>query len=295
MLLALRLRNFKRYQDQLIDLSSPIILLVGPNSSGKSSILKSLLAFKQTFEDQGDHAGFISRGEYVDIGPYIEYVRNHADKSKCYFDFLVRAAPTRFPLVYRRRISSCTIESVQELDPQTGHGRLFQYTMYLNTHEHEPTFSTASNKSTYFVRYRRMQKSDESYRVSVSREIYDLHAERLARQRIGITRTQDIPSFTQLTEHLRLGRVQARRSTERGMTTSAAYQSVDYRMLNFITSLENALLYPYHYTFVTDLTERTFALAALREIPQRSGPRTDERFRVGSRGENTASVFLNFR
>lgn len=71
--------------------------------------------------------------------------------------------------------------------------------------------------------------------------------------------------------------------------------SYDFEVLNFIRNLENLLVQPFHSTFVTDLTERTFALAALREVPQRSGPRTDERYRVGSRGQNTASVYFNFR
>ena len=59
--------------------------------------------------------------------------------------------------------------------------------------------------------------------------------------------------------------------------------------------METNYIAPIHRAFVSYLTERTFALAALREVPQRSGLRTDERVRVGSRGQNTSSVYMNFR
>lgn len=130
MLLGLRLKNFKRYRDQTIDLSPPIILLVGPNSSGKSSILKPLLAFKQTYEDQGDHTGFLSKGDYVDVGPFVEYVRNHNRRTKCGFEFLVRLTGLRPTTASRSLTSLAIIDVSHELDPQTGHGRLAEYTIY---------------------------------------------------------------------------------------------------------------------------------------------------------------------
>ena len=78
------------------------------------------------------------------------------------------------------------------------------------------------------------------------------------------------------------------------MTTKAVH-SYDFPVLNFVNTLETRLLSFFHSVFLTDVTDHMFALAALREIPQRTGRRTDERYRVGSRGQNTASVFLNFR
>jgi hypothetical protein len=124
MITNIRLLNFKKYANQSIDLSPRITLLVGPNSSGKSSIIKSLLAFKQTFEDQGDHTGFLSRGPYVDIGPFIEYVRNHNEKATSTFVFHVR--PT-LPMRSNIKLFVVEVRYVHEMDPQTGHGRLREY------------------------------------------------------------------------------------------------------------------------------------------------------------------------
>ncbi len=165
MLLALRLRNFKRYRDQAIDLTTPIILLVGPNSSGKSTILKSLLAFKQTYEDQGDHAGFLSKGEYVDLGPFVEYIRNHNLRSDCSFEFLLR--PTR-PTLYRGFPPLAVLRITHELDPQTGHGRLSQYSLSLISDNDPAVFWAPTRRFEQYIQYDRMQKSEEAYRVQIS-------------------------------------------------------------------------------------------------------------------------------
>jgi predicted ATP-dependent endonuclease of OLD family len=37
---ALKLKNFKKFEDFEIDLSKKLIILVGPNSVGKTSIIK---------------------------------------------------------------------------------------------------------------------------------------------------------------------------------------------------------------------------------------------------------------
>jgi predicted ATPase len=292
MLLALRLKNFKRYRDQAIDLSTPLILLVGPNSSGKSTVLKSLLAFKQTYEDQGDHAGFLSKGEYVDLGPFVEYVHNHNIRTNCSFEFLLRV--TRTPL-YRGFPRVAVLRITHELDPQTGHGRLADYTISLMPEADHAAFWTQNRPSDQFIRYERMQKSEEAYRVQISPALYHFFVDHLSTQRIPPPQRRHLlPSFQAVSSYLRRGNAQATRTTERGMTTRPVH-SYDIPILNFVSNLEARFVNPFHLTFLTDVTEHLFALAALREIPQRSGPRTDERYRVGSRGQNTASVFLNFR
>lgn len=73
----LELINFKRFQKTEIDLHSRITLLVGPNSSGKSSIIKALLGLKQTAAPSNEHEVFSAQGEYVDLGVYRDYVNNH--------------------------------------------------------------------------------------------------------------------------------------------------------------------------------------------------------------------------
>ena len=67
----LTLENFKGFaKKQSIDLK-PITLIYGANSSGKSSILQSLLLLKQTLEQSNDKSAILlSKGKYVDLGNY---------------------------------------------------------------------------------------------------------------------------------------------------------------------------------------------------------------------------------
>lgn len=84
----LELKNFKRFSQLDIDLSSRITVLLGPNSSGKSSILKAILALKQTASQTNENEALATQGEYVDLGVYRDYVFEHKVDSR------VEIAPT---------------------------------------------------------------------------------------------------------------------------------------------------------------------------------------------------------
>lgn len=77
------LENFKAFGKlQRIPLK-PITLLYGPNSSGKSSFLQSLLLFKQTLEEEPNNkAALISRGSQVDLGAFTEFIHNHDERKE---------------------------------------------------------------------------------------------------------------------------------------------------------------------------------------------------------------------
>jgi predicted ATPase len=72
------IENFKAFgKMQRIPLK-PITLLYGPNSSGKSSLLQSLLLFKQTLEESGDDKiVLLPKGNFVDLGGYQEFINGH--------------------------------------------------------------------------------------------------------------------------------------------------------------------------------------------------------------------------
>ena len=71
MLTKIRLENFKSWRELDIELA-PITLLYGTNSSGKSSILQSLLLLMQSVEkatgNEIDFGG--SPNDYVNLGSY---------------------------------------------------------------------------------------------------------------------------------------------------------------------------------------------------------------------------------
>lgn len=289
MIQEIRLQNFKRYKELSVNLSPLVTLLVGPNSSGKSSIIKSLLAFKQTFEDQGDHSGFLSKGPYVDIGPFVEYTKNHNNEQNT--TFLFRLGSMQL-LRTASDLAAADIRYTHEADPQTGHGRIHEYQIVFHPKTPNDTNGKIGNlyDSSFSITYSRMQKSEESYKIMLSGNFSWLKG-RLSRFQ-GLKFDWD--DVDKINFYLQKGSIQAKRSAERGMT-SQLIRGSEFGYQAAMTLLEQFFARPVHQEFVSSLTDRLFALAALRDEPQRSGPRTDERVRVGSRGQNTVSVFQNLR
>lgn len=78
MLTEYQLTNFKAFGETVTIPICPITLIFGPNSSGKSSILQSLLMLKQTLEKNHDLNSLIPKGSYVDLGSYHELL--HASR-----------------------------------------------------------------------------------------------------------------------------------------------------------------------------------------------------------------------
>ena len=77
------LENFKGFtKEQSIELK-PITLIYGANSSGKSSILQSLLLLKQTLEQSNDNNTILlPKGKYVDLGNFNEFISKHDAEKK---------------------------------------------------------------------------------------------------------------------------------------------------------------------------------------------------------------------
>lgn len=72
MLKSISLENYKCFKEKTdIDIA-PLTVLCGVNSSGKSSILKSLLMLKQSFENTVTTDSMSFNGEYVDNGSFNE-------------------------------------------------------------------------------------------------------------------------------------------------------------------------------------------------------------------------------
>ncbi len=68
------LTNFKKFKFIDVPLDSPVTVILGENSSGKSSILKSILGLKQTISGSNEYESWAAQGEYVDLGTYQDYV-----------------------------------------------------------------------------------------------------------------------------------------------------------------------------------------------------------------------------
>ena len=85
MLKSISLENYKCFK-RLDDFEiAPLTVLCGVNSSGKSSILKSLLMLKQSFESNYDKNSLLFNGNYTTNGSYNDVVFSHKASNKICF------------------------------------------------------------------------------------------------------------------------------------------------------------------------------------------------------------------
>lgn len=77
MLKKVKIENFKSFGEQQEIEFAPLTLLYGPNSSGKSSIIQSLLLIKQSMDNRNQHAAPTFSGNLLDLGSFKTTVHKH--------------------------------------------------------------------------------------------------------------------------------------------------------------------------------------------------------------------------
>lgn len=104
MLKYIKLENYKCFEEASIEIT-PLTILCGVNSSGKSSIIKSLLMLKQSFENSRSNGEITYIGNYVDNGEY-KVLANKKNKSikisnKFILNYQSKADKAMFRELYR--------------------------------------------------------------------------------------------------------------------------------------------------------------------------------------------------
>ncbi|MEQ8831223.1 MAG: AAA family ATPase [Alphaproteobacteria bacterium] len=82
----LTLGNFRAFKRQRFDFSK-INIFVGPNNAGKSSALSALNVIAQTLLDYERGAPLVLRGQYDDLGTYIDVVHGNHPNTQIDFEF----------------------------------------------------------------------------------------------------------------------------------------------------------------------------------------------------------------
>ena len=87
MLKKISLKNVRSFKDLNNLEIKPITILCGTNSSGKSTILKSLLLWKQTLENLTYTDGFLLNGRYTNLGTPDDLLHNNTREKVIKFNF----------------------------------------------------------------------------------------------------------------------------------------------------------------------------------------------------------------
>lgn len=84
MITNFEIENFKSFAGRQSLKFAPITLIFGPNSSGKSSIIQSLMMLKQTMRSKSD-SKLVPAGDYINLGTYNSLVHGQNIDNKMFF------------------------------------------------------------------------------------------------------------------------------------------------------------------------------------------------------------------
>ncbi len=77
MLTAIRLKNFRSFSDSGRVRLGKLTVLLGPNSSGKTSLIHALRVARQTVDSRDQRVSLVLQGKYVDLGTYSDLAYQH--------------------------------------------------------------------------------------------------------------------------------------------------------------------------------------------------------------------------
>ncbi|MBD2184326.1 AAA family ATPase [Aerosakkonema funiforme] len=118
MLREYQLTNFKAFAGPETIPIRPITLIYGPNSSGKSSVLQSLLLLKQTLQEaENPETLLLPKGNLVNLGGYREFIHRH-DVSKSFsfkvvFDVGKQGKPNPLENLLREKLIQAPLLGLQ--------------------------------------------------------------------------------------------------------------------------------------------------------------------------------------
>ncbi|UQY35514.1 DUF3696 domain-containing protein [Pseudomonas fulva] len=123
----IRFNNFKRFKEESLDLTRPITLLYGQNSSGKSSALKGIAALLQTFSwMRNKHEPLVTQGDYANLGVYKDYVHDHRTANKITFNLLTKAEAWSVPFAnLESSITHLSTKLCYDRSPYTEQARIY--------------------------------------------------------------------------------------------------------------------------------------------------------------------------
>lgn len=266
-ILKLDIKNFKRFETTSIDLTSKINILLGPNSSGKSSIIKALLAMKQTASPANENEALAAQGEYVDLGVYKDYVYNHQVGKK------IGLCLTIANLTHN--ISNQVDPPITRFNITIGHDHVTQQARLFDIHINEGL------GEDFYLNITK-KKTRDSFNIVLSEKSAQLISERFRR---GVLDEKLAFSSSWTTG------ISVRIDNQYKIEPDRPEDKNEFSLKHFPANLAKHVIG----NVFKMLEKEVFYIGPLRKSPARSYSRTGHLLSVGAAGEHTPSVLANLK
>jgi len=317
---SVAVKNFKSLKDTGMLNLKPITLLVGPNSSGKTALLQTILILKQTLESRNIEAPLILRGKYVDLSSFKEIVFGHNIKEDIEVSLGIRSRQRirrlfgirEFPKL-DQKVSLVKFKIGYDVQSESLINRGIEFSIpdWIDLKINEEKIQVKHKKQEPIIIYEYKGKIEIEKRnfLYISHfffpEIYFFHFERraiLEKQLKKLQKERDQLIKERPEERKKIARLERKiKKLETELKLFEKRFSDIFKGLN----IEQAKVISYSLDALRDfcfdlqrlLIENTYYIGPLREYPQRYYIASGEYPRdVGLRGEHTAEViYFDFK
>ena len=125
------IKNFKSLNDSKKINIKPITFLVGPNSSGKTSFLQSILMLRQTVESKDSKSALILQ-DYIDLGSFKDVVWKHDLKNIISINFSNSNSNYEFDFAFKKRNEKIYLKRYRIFGKHHGELGEFNYDLEVN-------------------------------------------------------------------------------------------------------------------------------------------------------------------
>ncbi|MEK6527579.1 MAG: DUF3696 domain-containing protein [Nitrospirota bacterium] len=108
---TIRWVNYKGFEDTGTIEIKPITILIGPNSSGKTSFVQPLLMLKQTVDSRDVANPLVVNGSYVQLSSFESFIHNHDIKKELGIELSFEIEPYYFRFPANKEIAQYHLKS----------------------------------------------------------------------------------------------------------------------------------------------------------------------------------------
>lgn len=284
MIKEISLNNFKAFKKLGCLNIKPVTILCGTNSCGKSSVLQSILTFRQTFESQNPSQTLLLNGRFTHLGAFENIIYDKNIKNIVSFAFKINLKKQDFSKAYRNSHNiGIPLRSVfRDLIPKSKFDNITELCL------HYKISLSASELSGEKYYLKPIKVNDLAFKIEALSD--------------GASVSESVLEFIFKDKNncqlIWKNLSHPRRFQKDEISDGEETVRVEFSNLSPIISRhsDESLLISLHLRKINDLLRHVFSsysyIGPLREEPSRRYIYEDEVVEIGIKGENAAHIFL---